>query len=99
MTETADFTAGPLYKTLVTFFPTMVKNPFEAEPRLNVQKLRKATEKSHEAVYKWLRTSSLTPKNATLLVELANREANLTALSALGRTPPAIQDFSPFVFA
>lgn len=99
MTETADFTTGALYKTLVHYLPTFVQDPFGQEPTLNVQRLREATEKSHEAVYKWLRGSRLTPKNATVLVELANQEPNLKALATLSRKPPTIQDFTPFVFA
>jgi len=98
-TEQANFTTGQLYKTLVQVLPTYVQDPFAETPTLNVQRLREAMGKSHEAVYKWLRSSRLTPPNATQLVELANRDDNLKALSSLGRKPPTIQDFMPFVFS
>lgn len=99
MTATPDFTDGDLYKKLVEVLPTYVQDPFAAKPSLNVQRLRDAVGKSHEAVYKWLRSSRLTPANAKELVELANREENQKILRTLGRTPPTIQDFMPFVFA
>lgn len=101
MTTTAaaeNFTAGPLYKKLVQVLPIFVQDPFSEAPSLNVQKLREATAKSHEAVYKWLRSSRLTPENATLIVNLANRTDNVAILAKLDREPPTINDFHPFVF-
>lgn len=103
MTETtstkADFTDGPLYKTLIQFFPLYVKEPFGPDPKLNVLRLQEATDKSHEAVYKWLRKSKLRPENVDLLVEIGNRPENLAVLQTFGRTPPTRETFLPFVFA
>lgn len=93
-----DFTTGPLYKKLVEVLPAYTKDPFGEAPELNVAKLISAVEKSHEAVYKWLRKSRLTPSNAQQIVALANRADNLKALTSLGRTPPTREDFLQFVF-
>lgn len=98
MTTASDFTVGPLYKKLVEVLPIYVKDPFSAAPKLDVEKLREAASKSHEAVYKWLRKGKITPENATLLVELSNRPENVAILQTLGRTPPTITDFHDFVF-
>lgn len=100
MSETApDFTAGPLYAALVKFLPTFVQDLHSEKPKLNVRRLHKAVRKSHEGVYKWLRTDRLTPKNAEALVSLANEPSNLEVLASLKRTPPTINDFMQFVFA
>lgn len=93
-----NFTAGPLYKKLVQVLPAYVQDPFTDNASLNVQRLRSAMGKSHEAVYKWLRSSRLTPTNAEQLVALANGDKNASALASLGRKPPTLSDFLPFVF-
>lgn len=90
--------ASPLYKKLAQVLPIFVKNPFDDAPELDVRKLQEATGKSHEAVYKWLRKSKLHPDNATLIVDLANRDDNVSILKKLDRTPPSIADFHEFVF-
>jgi|GEM_PF-2228319 len=93
-----NFTTGPLYKTLVQVLPIFVLNPFSDTPVLSVPKLRKATGMSHEGVYRWLRKSRLSGEKAGLLLKLANSEENVKVLDALGRTPPSIRDFDPFVY-
>lgn len=93
-----DFTTGPLYKKLIEVLPAYVKDPFSDAPELNVAKLIAAVQKSHEAVYKWLRKSRLTPNNAEQIVALANRPDNVNALTKLGRKPPTREDFLQFVF-
>lgn len=98
-TTTTDFKDGALYKALVTHLPVFAKKPFDTASDLDVQALKEATGKSHEAVYKWLRSSKLTPANAQALVKLANSDDNVRVLTALGRTPPTLQDFHSFVFA
>lgn len=97
-TPDENFTDGPLYKMLVKVLPAYVQNPFGESPSLNVQRVREDVKKSHEAVYKWLRKSRLTPQNAEELVKLANRPENVKALTSLGRTPPTREDFLQFVF-
>lgn len=103
MTETASesraWTSGPLYKYLVQVLPAFVDNPFSADPALNVQKLREATGRSHEGVYKWLRASKLTPAAAKKLIEVAISPTNMDALHRLGRPIPKIEDLHGFVFA
>lgn len=100
-TPAADFKDGALYKALVSYLPLYVKEPFSDEAQLDVEKLRGALprKKSHEAVYKWLRSSKLTPENASMLIELANTAANRKALTALNREPPSRRDFDAFVYA
>lgn len=98
-TEPSSLIDGTLYKALAQFLPRYTQNPFVAEPSLNVGLLHTELKKSHEAVYKWLRSSRLTPANATALVGLANRADNVKVLATMGRTPPKIDDFMPFVFA
>jgi hypothetical protein len=97
-TKTDDFTKGALYKKLVEVLPAYAQDPFSKTPTLNVQRLREAVDKSHEAVYKWLRSSRLTPPNVDAIVELANSTVNLAALKQLGRKPPTREDFLQFVF-
>lgn len=100
-TETSDMTnwaAGPLHAALVAALPIFVKEPFSTAPRLNIPELKKAVGKSHETVYKWLRTNRLNPRNAQRLVDLANTRDNVAVLRQLGRSAPRIEDFSRFVF-
>lgn len=93
------FRDGPLYKTLVQVLPIFVKDPFSEAPTLDVQRLKDATAKSHEAVYKWLRKSKLTVENVNLIVEIANRADNVEILTKLDRTPPVFTDFHQFIGA
>ncbi len=99
ITDTANWATGPLHQALVACLPTFVKEPFSASPRLDIPKLHKAIEKSHETVYKWLRSNRLNPRNAQKLVDLANTDANVAVLKQLGRKPPSVEGFSRFVFA
>jgi hypothetical protein len=88
------WTFGPLYDLLVEGFPDYrTRRGF-----FDVKRFHKELGKSHEAVYKWLRVNKLTPENATKIAALATALPNLEALEKLGRTPPTVQDFSPFVF-
>jgi hypothetical protein len=98
VTTIDDFKDGPLYKKLIQVLPIFVLDPFSETARFNVQRLIEATGKSHEAVYKWLRSSKLTPDNATMLVGIASSEANVAVLTTLNRPTPTLQDFLPFVF-
>ncbi len=98
-TEAVHWSTGPLHTALVTALPTFVKEPFSASPKLNIPELKKAIGKSHEAVYKWLRTNRLNPKNAQKIVDLANTDGNIAALRHLGRKPPKIEEFNRFVYA
>jgi len=93
------WSSGPLYKHLVAVLPAFVDNPFSDDPVLNVQKLREATGRSHEGVYKWLRASRLTAAGAKKLVTVANSAENRRALTALNREIPTIDSFARFVFA
>lgn len=97
--DTTNWANGALHAALVIVLPTFVKEPFSSAPRLNIPELKDALGRSHETVYKWLRTNRLNPRNAQRLVDLANSEANLAVLRKLGRKPPKIEDFSRFVFA
>ena len=97
-TATENFTTGPLYRKLVHVLPIYAQDPFSDSPTLNVQKLREAAGKSHEAVYKWLRSSRLTPENADLLVRLANSPENQAILTRLDREFPTRKDFETFVY-
>lgn len=98
-TDTLNWADGPLHAALVSVLPTFVKEPFSSTPRLNIPELKKAIGKSHETVYKWLRTNRLNPRNAQRLVDLAHAESNVTVLKQLGRNPPEIGDFNRFVYA
>ncbi len=98
MTEST-WATQPLHKALVAALPTFVKEPFSANPRLDIQKLHRAVGRSHETVYKWLRDGRLNPRNAQKLCDLANTEDNLAVLRRLGRKPPKIQDFQQFYLA
>lgn len=94
----SNFKSGALYKNLVHVLPEFALDPFSEAPTLNVLRLCKAAEMSPEGVYKWLRSSKLTPQKASLLVKIANRPDNLKLLETLGRVPPTVQDFTQFVF-
>lgn len=97
MTESMAWATGPLHNALVLALPTFVKEPFSDHPRLDIPRLHKAIGKSHETVYKWLRTSRLNGKNAKLLIDLANSDSNVDALTRLGRTPPTNEQFTEFM--
>ena len=73
-----NWSKGPLYTFLTRIFPEHI-TPYN---RLDVQRLRKELNKSHEAVYKWLRSGRLTPDNASALLHLANNAENTAARSA-----------------
>jgi hypothetical protein len=80
---------GPLYQFLMDRLP---------EHRsvcgfLDVIRLARDLKKSHEAVYKWLRTSRLTPANADAIRDLVNR-TRFEGLPVLER-----KDFDAFVYA
>jgi len=89
------WTHYPLYLSLVKCLPLYVDNPFSPLPVLNVKKLHTEMNKSHEGVYKWLRAGKVSPRNAQAIVELANRQDNVDALTRLDRSPPRLEDFVP----
>lgn len=88
-----DWDQGPLNLFLKRIFPSYI-TPYQ---RLDVQRLRGdlTPAKSHEAVYKWLRSSRLTPENAQALLRLANSPENL---ATRGNQALTIRDFDEFVF-
>ncbi|MBH0113215.1 hypothetical protein I5E68_09680 [Novosphingobium sp. YJ-S2-02] len=87
-----DWTAGPLYTLLLESLPAHLT----PSGVLDVQGLKSLVGKSHEAIYKWLRQGKLKPANARILIEIANKPANVEALRAAGREPPKIEDFLPY---
>lgn len=85
---------GPLYQFMLSIFPeyrTILR-------RLDVERLGQDLNRSHEAVYKWLRSSRLDPKNAKAILELALTPANAAAIRKSGRTLPQTRDFDQFVY-
>lgn len=88
-----DWDSKPLNQFLKRILPGYI-TPYQ---RLDVERLRAdvVPSRSHEAVYKWLRKSKLTPENARALIELANRQGNL---DARGGTYLTLRDFDPFVY-
>lgn len=88
-----EWDSGPLNLFLKRIFPLYI-SPYQ---RLDVQRLRAdlVPSKSHEAVYKWLRNSRLTPENAHALRNLANTPLNI---AARGGSSVVLHDFGEFVF-
>lgn len=86
-----DWSKGALYTFLTRIFPQHI-TPYN---RLDVQRLRKELNKSHEAVYKWLRSGRLTPDNASALLHLANNAENT---AARGGSTVLRSDFEDFVY-
>jgi hypothetical protein len=84
----------PLYAVLVDRLPSFVK-PSGA---LNMKSLREALGRSPEALYKWLRTSKISPETAQQLLALAQTDNNRRLLRDAKRPGPRLQDFSPYVF-
>lgn len=98
-TKSPEFTDGLLHAKLVTVLPLYVRDPFSDAPRLDVPRLHRALKLSHEAVYRWLRSDRISPKNVERIVALSNADENRSILDKLGRTPPVLKDFSDFIFA
>lgn len=90
-----DWATGPLNEYLNQIFPLARTK----RGLLDVYGLRAPLGKTHESIYKWLRSSRLTPENASRLCAHANTPENVAALAADGRLPPTIEDFHRFVFA
>ena len=91
---------APLYQALVAALPIYVKEPFAAQPRLDVRELASGVGRSHETAYRWLRGERpLNARNVNKIVERANRPDNVAILTQLDRTPPTREDFTPFLFA
>lgn len=95
MTSHRDWARGPLYRLLMDTFPAYRTTydvfdvrAFGAEPEIA---------RSHEALYKWLRSGKLTIENARSIVTLANRDDNAARLAAAGRTPPVLTDLLHFL--
>lgn len=98
--ETAPLTEwdnNPLNLFLKRILPLYVTPTFN---RLDVHRLRKDLDppKSHEAIYKWLRSDKLTTSNVDALLRLANSPANLAARGARAKKLTH-QDFHPFLFS
>lgn len=98
-TATMNWADGPLHKALVNALPAFVKEPFSENPKLNIPRLKDALGKSHETIYKWLRSSKLRPCNLEQLILLANSDENLAVLSKMKRKAPKREDFSRFLFS
>ena len=96
---TTDQLAGPLYDALTYFLPAYVDNPFSKQPKLCVREIHLEIGMSYEGVYKWLRCGKLSKNGASRLIDLGNRENNISALTTLGRNPPEINDFAKFLIA
>lgn len=90
----AEWAKGPLYTFMMKYFPEH-RTAFEI---LDVLRLKDDLNRSHEAIYKWLRSSRLTPQNARAIMELAATEKNAAALAARGIAPPEIREFDCFVY-
>lgn len=86
---------GALYKFLMETFPAHRS----VCQFLDVLQLARDLKKSHEAVYKWLRSSKLTPGNADAIRALAIAEPNAALLLAAGKPLPERKDFDVFVYA
>lgn len=95
MSNDREWAKGPLYLFLMETFPEHKT----AMGVLDIQRLKVDLGKSHEAIYKWIRAGKLKPENANAIVALAGAEPNVTALAAVGRTPPKIEELVRFVFA
>ncbi|MEG3175806.1 hypothetical protein U1872_06160 [Sphingomonas sp. RB3P16] len=76
-----------LYVFLLDLFP----QHRSSSGLLDVRKLATELGKSHEAVYKWLRKSKISPANADAIRELAIKLYPDTVLDR--------KDFDPFVYA
>lgn len=87
---------GALNKLLVHFLPAFTDAPFADGGDLKIDTLKKEVDRSHEAIYRWLRSGRLTIDNAKRLHGAALQPENLKALAALNRQPPTIRDFEPF---
>ena len=87
-----DWAAGPLYTLMMEIFP-------DHRTKLGVLDIPRLTgdlNKSHEAIYKWLRQGKMKPSNARAIIEAANSDENKEALAKAGRKVPEIEEFMPF---
>jgi len=86
----------PLYKFLIEIFPAQ-RGRYGI---FDILGLAKRLGLSGEVVYRWVRSSSLTPRNTKRICNLANSEENLKALAECDppRKPPVLNDFFPFLF-
>ena len=90
-----DWTTGPLYQLMFDALPTY----HTKSGILDVLTLKDELKRSHEAVYKWLRTSRLTPENVRRIRGVINQPGNLAALSKLKRKAPDLREFDAFLYA
>lgn len=83
---------GPLYKKMLEIFPEHL-TPLGV---LDIQRLKVELEKSHEAIYKWLRQGKISPDNARDLIKVAALPENAAILAKHGRPAPVFEDFVSF---
>lgn len=90
------WTAHPLYRFMLQIFPERRTE----SGILDIQSFCSADTglgKSHEAIYKWLRSGQMKPSNARAMLDLALQPVNLAALERSGTAPPRYEDFLPFL--
>lgn len=81
-----------LYQFMRAIFPAYSS----CYDRLNVRLLGTQIGRSHEAIYRWIRSGTLNSKNAVLLCREANNEPNISAREGRRIT---IEEFHQFVYA
>lgn len=87
-----EWNSSPLYQFMKAIFPAYSS----CYDRLNVRLLGSKIGRSHEAIYRWIRSGQLNSRNAVLLCREANEEPNL---SARGGNKITIEEFHRFVYA
>lgn len=95
-TATKAWADSPLYCFLVDILPSYTNADGD---RLVVAALALSMGYTTQAIYLWFKSGVVVPKTARKLCELASSADNLTALGRLGRQPPQLLDFGPFVLA
>lgn len=96
MTETTgrQWQNGALHRFMVSSLPAFCSPGGD----LHVRSLTAKLNRSHEAIYRWLRSNQLTPENARAIHDLANSVENARLLKLAGRSAPKMKDFEPFVY-
>ena len=94
MPHVPEWKSGPLYKTLTAKLPAFCYPSGD----LRMSDFHDAMGRSHEAVYKWLRASKITPTVAQRICDLSLDPRNVRLLREAGQPKPSIKDFTSFVF-